>query len=137
VDNPADEAGAVTEVASLRAENDQHVRDWYKILLAIAEVVDTEGDPEALVADEFDPWEALRGVASLRARVEEAERRADENFASYERVKEARSAAERERDSLREALGNLIDSIEATKTRDAVVIRDIASARALFPPEEG
>lgn len=49
-------------VEEAERENDRHVRDWYKILLAIAEVVDTEGDPEALVAEDFDPWEALRTI---------------------------------------------------------------------------
>jgi hypothetical protein len=63
-------------------ENERHTRDWWKMLVAIAEAVDTEGDPEALAAEDFDPWEALRKVKAdaeaLRRASESAERREKE-----------------------------------------------------------
>ncbi len=36
----------------------------------------------------------------------------------------------------REALGDLCDSVEATRTRDAIVLRDVARARAILRTQE-
>jgi hypothetical protein len=69
---------AADDYASPRAQTgtDEGVslKDWNALLTLIAEVCGEE-DPEAAVADEFDPWEALRRLRSAALRREEREPR--------------------------------------------------------------
>jgi hypothetical protein len=96
-------------------ENAQHARDWWKMLVAVATLVDTEGDPEALAAEEFDPWEALRQVArALSAYRDEGER-------------------------LRKVLPRLLTAIEGTWTGDADpdLFDAMDAARAALSVDDG